>query len=78
MNTEPKFKIGQVVKFAGDSNAEAGKVLSYSFDGESFVYRISAREVDLTAKEVINGVKTCLETELVEVAVEGEVEPSNE
>lgn len=68
MNTEPKFKIGQEVKFIGDTDAEVGQVVSYSFEPDrGFVYRISSREVDLTAKKVIEGFKICLETELVEV-----------
>lgn len=69
---QAQFEIGQKVHFIGDSKDEAGEVLSYSYSADKgFVYQISAREVDLAKKEVINGVKTCTEAELVAVE-EGE------
>lgn len=64
---KPKYSIGQSVHFKGDSPEEAGKVLSYSFDGETHTYVISAKEVDIKAKKIIDGVKHCKEDELVEV-----------
>lgn len=64
---EPKFKIAQKVKFTGDNDEEAGEVLSYSFDGKEYYYKISAREVDMTAKKIIDGVKNCVESELAAV-----------
>lgn len=74
MNATPKFTINQRVKFFKNSDAEAGVVLSYSYDGEKFTYRISSREVDIAAKKIIEGVKVCLESELVAV---GEVTNEN-
>ncbi len=65
---EPKFKIGQAVKFINDSDSEAGEVLGFYFDPAfGYTYKISAREVDLTAKKVIEGSKICREIELVSV-----------
>lgn len=66
---KPKFDIGTKVKFAMDSDNEAGLVLSYAYvpELETFRYTISSKEVDLAKKEIIEGIKTCLEDELVEV-----------
>lgn len=64
---QPKFSIGQKVKFHLDSDSEIGEVLSYSFHPETgFTYQISAKEVDLEKKEIIQGIKHCREDELVE------------
>lgn len=65
---KPKFEIGQKVKVSNDG--EIGEVLSFSFDGEKFIYRISSKEVDIAVKEVINGVKTCGEDELKKIKEE--------
>lgn len=62
-----KFKIGDKVKFVGDKDNDSGLVLSLSFDGEAWSYRISSREVDHEKKEVISGVKFGKEDELVAV-----------
>lgn len=62
-----KFNIGELVKASGDKNSDAGKVLSMSFDGETWSYKISSKEVDFEKKEVINGVKFCKEDELVKI-----------
>lgn len=67
---ENKFEIGQKVRFIGDSENDAGEVLSLSFDGENWSYKISSKEVDHARKEIIEGVKICLEDELVEVELE--------
>ncbi len=65
---KPKFEIGQKVKFVNDNDSEAGKVMSFSFSPDrGFVYQISSKEVDLAKKEIINGVKSCAESELVAV-----------
>jgi len=65
---KPKFEIGQKVKFVNDSDDEAGKVLGFSYTADrGFVYQISSKEVDLGKKEVINGIKSCSEKELVAV-----------
>lgn len=59
-----KFNIGDTVKFVGDSKNDAGQVLGFSFDGESFFYKISSRELDHEHKLIIQGVKYCREDEL--------------
>lgn len=67
---QPKYSIGQEVRFMGDSEAEAGVVVSYSFDGESFAYQISSVEVDTKAKKLIKGIKHCREEELIAIEKE--------
>ncbi|KKT30494.1 MAG: hypothetical protein UW18_C0015G0005 [Microgenomates group bacterium GW2011_GWF1_44_10] len=62
---ENKFKIGDLVKFKQDKDSDAGEVLSLSFGGKEWSYRLSSKEVDLEAKEIINGIKTGMEDELV-------------
>ncbi len=63
---KPKFEIGQKVRFIGDSERDFGNVVSYSYDLENgFIYKISAVDVDVKEKKLINGFKTCLEGELV-------------
>jgi len=62
-----KFEIGDLVKFKQDKDSDAGEVLSLSFDGKKFTYRISSKEVDLEKKEIIDGIKTCDESELISV-----------
>ena len=47
-----KFEIGDLVKFKQDKDSDAGEVLSLSFDGKKFTYRISSKEVDLEKKEI--------------------------
>lgn len=64
--TKNKFEIGALVKFENDKDADAGKVLSLSFDGE-WSYKITSKELDLEKKEVINGIKIGKESELVAV-----------
>ena len=60
----PKFNIGDKVKEKGASPKDAGEVLSFSYDGEKYVYRISSKEVDFENKAVIEGVKTLMENEM--------------
>lgn len=68
---QPKFEIGQLVKFVNDKDSDAGKVVSYSYDSENgFVYKITSKEVDMELKEILNGFKTCKEGELMEVESE--------
>lgn len=65
---KPKFEMGDKVKFVNDNDSDAGEVVGYSFNNErGFVYQISSKEVDLIKKEVVNGVKSCSEAELVAV-----------
>jgi hypothetical protein len=59
-----KFNIGDTVRFIGDTEDQAGKVLSLSFDGSEWVYKISAKEVDFSKREIIDGIKHCKESEL--------------
>lgn len=65
----PKFTIGQTVKFVNDPDKQAGQVLSYSFDGSEFLYRITGRSVDVESQTVLEGIKVCRENELVEIKV---------
>jgi len=65
---EPLFKIGQEVRVSADG--EVGVVQQYSFDGESFKYVVSSKEVDLKKKEIVNGVKHVAESELEEIESE--------
>lgn len=62
-----KFNIGDLVKFENDKDSDAGNVMSISFDGNEWSYKISSKEVDLDKKEIINGVKFGKEVELVAV-----------
>lgn len=66
----PKFQIGQQVKTA---DGETCVVQTYAFDGKQFSYRVSSKEVDLQAKELVKGVKNVLESELE--AIETEEQP---
>ncbi len=63
-----KFNIGDKVRFVGDLDTEAGRVLSYSYSlDRGFVYTISSSTYDMSARQIVDGIKTCLEDELVEV-----------
>lgn len=65
--TKNKFNIGDKVRFTRDSEYDAGFVLGMSFNDNEWSYKISSKEVDHEKKEVIEGVKSCKESELVEV-----------
>ncbi len=56
-----KFKIGQMVKAP---DGEVGKILSVRIDETGVFYAMSSKEVDIKAKEIINGVKHLEESEL--------------
>lgn len=62
------FSIGQKVKVKADR--EIGEVLAIRVDESGVNYTISSKEVDLQAKEVINGVKHLGEDEVEEVTSE--------
>lgn len=62
-----KYNIGDRVKFIGDTDNDVGLVVGLSFDGEEWTYKISSKEVDVAKKEIIEGIKTCKESELVVV-----------
>lgn len=64
----PKFEIGQKVKFMRDTDNDAGHIIGFSFDSEvGYRYQVQCKEVDIENKTIITGIKTCLESELVEV-----------
>lgn len=71
-----EFKVGQTVRIKADG--EEGEILSAHIDVSGVKYTVSSREVDLEAKKILEGVKTCLEEELeaVEVKEESEEEVS--
>ncbi len=60
----PKFNVGDKVKEKNASPKDFGEVMSFAFDGEHYSYRITSKELDFENKEVINGVKTLLESEV--------------
>ncbi len=57
-----KFSIGDKVKVKADG--EVGKVVGMSVSSEGVRYTVSSKEVDFVKKEVVHGVKNCLEDEL--------------
>jgi hypothetical protein len=63
---KPKFNIGDEVKFSKDPDSQSGKVLSFSYvpEVEEFRYVFSAKAFDPEKNEMIEGVKTCLESEI--------------
>lgn len=62
---KPKFDLGQSVRLKTDPESDSGKVVKYSYNGESFVYTITSVEVDVKNKRLINGYKHAEESELV-------------
>lgn len=71
MAVKQKYQIGDTVRFVGDNDSEAGKVVGFSYNEEQgFTYRVTSKEVDFGQKKVVDGFKTCSEAELV--SVEGE------
>lgn len=66
---KPKFNIGDKVKFLDDSDSLAGIVVSFSYvpESEEFRYTFGVRAYSPEDNEMKDGVKTCLESELVEV-----------
>lgn len=62
------FSIGQKVKVVADG--EIGEVLAIRVDESGVTYTIASKEVDLQAKEIINGVKHLREEEVEEVTSE--------
>lgn len=60
-----KFKVGQKVT---DSSGEVMEVLAFSYDSDNgFMYKVSAKEVDMAKKEVIEGIRHYREGELKKV-----------
>lgn len=70
----PKFSIGDSVKNKDDG--EVGVITAFSFDPSSgYHYQTTSKEVDITAKEVINGYKTVGEDEIETSKVESTHNP---
>lgn len=71
-----KFSIGDKVKHLTDG--EISEVLSFAVsvvDGEPVTkYTISSKEVDVAKREILNGVKTVLESEIELVKEEADGE----
>lgn len=69
---EPKYQIGDKVKFHKDTDAEVGEVISYAYVPElkTFRYTISAKQLDLIEVKIHDAIKHCLEEELVEPGTE--------
>jgi hypothetical protein len=57
-----KFKIGDMVVVKGKK--EEHEVLGFTVDAVGTVYKVSSKEVDIQAKEVVNGVSFYKEEEL--------------
>ncbi len=56
-----KYKIGQLV---AAPDGEVGKIVSVRITENGIFYAIESKEVDLQAKEIINGVKHLEEDEI--------------
>ncbi len=69
---EPKFKIGDKVKFHKDNDSEAGEIISFSYDPtlETFRYVLGVKQLNLEEQRFDEAVKHCLEDELVEEGTE--------
>jgi len=66
---QPKFHIGQQVKFIHDHDRMTGTVLSFSYHSDTgFVYTISARYYDSERNEMAEGQKLCREAEVVDMS----------
>jgi len=59
-----KFNVGDNVIASNDKSKELHEVLGFSYDGKEFSYKVSSREVDISKKEVVNGVSFYKEKEL--------------
>lgn len=57
-----KFKIGNKVKVKGQT--ELHEVLGIMVDSDGVVYKVSSKEVDIQAKEIVNGISFYREEEL--------------
>jgi len=57
-----KFKIGDKVKAKGQSDVH--EVLGFNVDENGIVYKVSSKEVDVQAKELVNGISFYKEEEL--------------
>lgn len=71
---QPKFQIGQQVKFVNDHDRMTGKVLSTSFHSANvsdkytgWEYTISSKYYDAEINDMVEGIKRCKEEELVDM-----------
>lgn len=74
---QPVFQVGQKVKFSGDHDRLTGTVLSFSYDSETgYTYKISSKYYDADRNEMVEGIKICKESELVDMtSYEGPTTP---
>jgi len=54
--TKQKFNVGDKVLDIKDSSEEEHEVLGFSYDGESFTYKVTSKEVDIKEKKIVHGV----------------------
>lgn len=54
-----KFKIGDIVKFKNEKEAEGGKIVSFYFNEQiqEITYVFTAKEWDMKLKKIIEGVR---------------------
>jgi hypothetical protein len=66
---KPKYNIGDQVKFSLDPDSESGEIISFSYVPEvkEFRYVFTSKAFDPGKNEMIEGVKTCLESEIKKV-----------
>lgn len=68
--TQPKFSVGQSVRYNVEGEITE-KIVGMSWNQDrGWLYQITSREADLAAKTIVEGIKTCSEDELLEVASE--------
>lgn len=69
---KPKYNIGDKVKFFKDADSLAGAIISFGFDPQlgEFRYTFSVKVFDPEKNDMIDGVKICLESELVKPGTE--------
>ncbi len=68
---QPKYEVGELVRYVGDLPEEMRPVLSRHEDSTGWVYTIESQDVDVRAKKLLVGVKTVREDELtIEAAPE--------
>jgi len=65
---QPKFEEGQRVKFTGDSDGQTGQIQSISYDSASgYSYRITSKYYDQEKNDMVEGLKICNESEIVDM-----------
>ena len=68
---QPKFEVGQSVRFTGDHPKEKGVVMDIIYDSNTgFSYRISSKYYDIESNDMVEGIKFCTEDELVDMTEE--------